>query len=481
MPDRFSNGDPANDRVAGMRDQSLNRDSIYLRHGGDLQGVINHLDYLQGLGVTALWMTPVLENDMPVRTEHGYAFTNEYQIERRIGGADAYEKLSEALHARGMKLIQDAVYNHIGSYNFTVLDPPMKDWLNQWPAYTNTNYRNEVWMDPYRTEKDLKQMRDGWFVPSMPDVNQRNPYAVNFLIQHALWSVEAFGVDGWRIDTYMYNDIEFMNKCNQALYDEYPAMTMFGEVWVESVAASAYYTRNVFDVQFKSNLTGVADFQTNFSGIFPALNEPDQGVMKLYRTLSQDFMYQVPMNNVIFLDNHDMTRIATTVGEDPVKVKSAIAWLLTCRGTPEMYYGTEVMMKGSVKQADGWVRLDFPGGWPGDHKNAFTGEGLTAEEADIQQYTRKLANYRKSSTAIKSGKMTQYAPDQGLYVYFRYDDGQTIMCVMNTGMKDRQVSLADYSERTGGFSTARSVTGSEVYTGSFTVPAKQTWVLELGK
>jgi glycosidase len=481
MPDRFSNGDPLNDRVAGMRDQSLNRDSIYLRHGGDLQGVINHLDYLQGLGVTTLWMTPVLENDMPVRTEHGYAFTNHYQIERRIGGAESYKKLSDALHARGMKLIQDAVYNHIGSFHFTVLDPPMKDWLNQWPVYTNTNYRNEVWMDPYHTEKDLKQMRDGWFVPSMPDVNQRNPYAVNFLIQHALWSVEEFGVDGWRIDTYMYNDIEFMNRCNQALYDEYPAITMFGEVWVESVAASAYYTRNNFNVPFKSNLTGVADFQTNFSGIFPALTEPDQGVQKLYRTLSQDFMYQQPMNNAIFLDNHDMTRIFTTVGEDLAKVKAGISWLLTCRGIPEMYYGTEVLMKGSVKQADGWVRLDFPGGWSGDAKNAFTGAGLTPDETATQAYTRKLANFRKSSSAIKTGNMMQYAPDKGLYVYFRYDAGQTIMCVMNTGDKDRKVNLQDYAERTNGYSTAREVTGGGSYGASFTVPAKQMWVLELGK
>jgi glycosidase len=483
MPDRFSNGDPSNDRVPGMRDQSLNRDSIYLRHGGDLQGVINHLDYLQGLGVTALWMTPVLENDMPNRTEHGYAFTNHYTIEPRIGGAVAYKKLSDALHQRGMKLIQDAVYNHLGSYHFTVLDPPMKDWVNPWPTYTSTNHRNEAWMDPYATQKDKKLVRDGWFVPSMPDVNQNNPFAANFLIQHALWSVEEFGVDGWRIDTYFYNDLNFMNRCNQALYDEYPNITMFGENWVQSVSSAAYFTRNNFAVPFKSNLTGDADFQVNFSGIQPALTETpgwDQGVIKLYRTLSQDFMYQNPMNNVIFLDNHDMTRFYTQVGEDVEKLKAGIAWLLTCRGIPEMYYGTEVLMKGSVKQADGWVRLDFPGGWPGDPKNAFSGQGLSPQESEVLTYTRQMANFRKNSSAIKSGSMMHYAPVNGLYIYFRYDASQTVMCIMNTAAQEKAIDLGDYDERTKGFLAARDITnGGKTLGRKFAIPAGKMWVLEL--
>ena len=220
MPDRFSNGDPSNDRVPNMRDQSLNRDSIFLRHGGDIQGVINHLDYLQDLGVTTVWPTPVLENDMPNRTEHGYAITNHYKVDPRLGGDLAYKTLSDSIHARGMKLIQDAVYNHCGRFNFFIQDLPFKDWVHQWPKYTNTTYKDQPLFDNYAAASDVKKMLDGWFTPMMPDLNQSNPFVANFLIQHAIWCVEEFGVDGWRIDTYIYNDLEFMNRCNQALVAE---------------------------------------------------------------------------------------------------------------------------------------------------------------------------------------------------------------------------------------------------------------------
>jgi len=244
MPDRFSNGDYSNDKVAGMKDQSLNRDSIYLRHGGDLQGVINHLDYLQDLGVTTVWPTPVVENDMPNRTEHGYAATNEYKVDPRLGGDAAYKQLSNALHKRGMKLIQDVVYNHVGLQHFTVQDMPMKDWLHQWPSFTKPNYKDQVWFDPHVAAVDKKRMADGWFTDEMPDLNQSNPYVANYLIQHAIWSVEEFGVDGWRIDTYIYVDQDFMNRCNKALMDEYPAITMFGEAWVTGTVNEAYFTQN---------------------------------------------------------------------------------------------------------------------------------------------------------------------------------------------------------------------------------------------
>src|SRR6185437_11924345 len=219
MPDRFSDGDTGNDRVVGMRDQSLNRDSVYLRHGGDLKGIQNHLDYLKSLGVTTLWLNPVIENDMPQASYHGYAFTNQYKIDPRLGGENAYHKLIDAIHSKGMKIIQDAVYNHEGSYNFAVLDPPMKDWLHQWPVYTNTNFKDQVLFDPYASNEEKKVMSDGWFVPSMPDLNQENPYVANFLIENAIWIVEEFGIDGWRIDTYAYNNLDFMNRCNKALMD----------------------------------------------------------------------------------------------------------------------------------------------------------------------------------------------------------------------------------------------------------------------
>lgn len=485
MPDRFSNGDPANDRLKGARDQSLNRDSIFHRHGGDLQGVINHLDYLQELGVTTLWLTPVIENDMPNRTEHGYAFTNHYKVEPRFGGDALYKKLSDELHKRNMKLIQDAVYNHVGLYHFFVVDKPTKDWLHEWPAYTNTTYKDQPLMDTHAAAADQKRMSDGWFTPMMPDLNQSNPYVANFLIQHAIWSVEEYGVDSWRIDTYIYNDLPFMNRCNQALLDEYPNLTMFGETWVHGVLNQAYFTRNRIDAAFKSNLPGVTDFQTNLYGIGNAVNEPfgwTNGVNRLYQTLANDFVYEDPMQNVIFLDNHDMTRFFSTVGEDVNKQKIGIAWLLTCRGIPQLYYGTEILMKG-VSNPDGWVRLDFPGGWPGDKANKFTKEGRTERENEVFEWTKRLANFRKSSSALRTGKFMQYVPEDGVYVYFRYDDQQTVMCVLNSNDKAATIDLSRFGERLTGFTRGQEVaTGKNVpVQGKLTVDGKYMLVVALGR
>jgi glycosidase len=450
-----------------------------------MQGVLDHLDYLQGLGVTTLWMTPVLENDMPERTEHGYAFTDHYTIEPRLGGAAAYRALSDALHQRGMKLIQDAVYNHVGAYHFLVQDAPSPDWLHQWPVFTQTSYKDQPLMDPHAAAIDKKIVSDGWFTTQMPDLNQGNPTVANFLIQHAIWCVEAFGVDGWRIDTYIYCDLAFMNRCNKALTDEYPHITMFGEAWVHGTVNQAYFVDNNIQGPFKSNLQGAVDFQCNFNGIVPALTEdPDssEGVFKLYTTLSNDFLYKNPMRNVIFLDNHDMSRFFSQVKEDVAKQKMGIGWLLTGRGIPQLYYGTEVLMKGIAKP-DGWVRLDFPGGWKGDKKNAFTGEGLSAEEAAVQGLVRTLGLFRKGSSAIRTGRMMQYVPKKGLYVYFRYDERQTVMCVMNTASHGATVDFSRYAERTAGFVRGTDVVTGKVYAlGETTViPPMEMWVLELGK
>lgn len=485
MPDRFSNGDPSNDRVTGMRDQSLNRDSIFLRHGGDLQGVINHLDYLQSLGVTTLWMTPVIENDMPNRTEHGYAFTDHYAVEPRFGGADKYKKLSDELHKRGMKLIQDAVYNHVGFYHFMRQDPPAKDWLHQWPKYTNTTYKEQVLFDPYAAKSDIKTMSDGWFTPMMPDVNQSNPYVAKFLIQHAIWSVEEFGVDAWRIDTYIYNDLPFMNECNAALVNEYPKMFMFGETWVHGVVNQAYFAKNNFNTPFKSNLTSTCDFQTTLHGIIPALTEKfgwTEGVNKLYTVLASDFIYENANNEVIFLDNHDMSRFYSVVDTNVDKQKMGIEWLLTCRGIPQLYYGTEILMKGYANP-DGNVRLDFPGGWQGDKKSAFTDAGLSDKEKEVQTLVKTLANYRKNTTALRTGRMMQYLPVDGLYIYFRYDDNQTVMCVMNTSDQPQEIDFSKYAERTAGFTKAKSVVSNTSFdmATKTTIPSMNMWVLELGK
>lgn len=459
LPDRFSNGDESNDKVPGMRDQTLNRDTVFNRHGGDLKGIQNHLDYLDDMGITTLWLNPVIENDMPNRTEHGYAFTDHYKIDPRLGGEKAYQQLIDAVHAKGMKIIQDAVYNHVGSYHVTVLDPPMKDWLNQWPKYTNTHYKDQTLFDPYAAKSQVKQMSDGWFTTQMPDMNENNPYVSNFLIQHALWTVEQFGIDGWRIDTYAYNDLTFMNNCNKALMDEYPRITLFGETWVHGVINQAYFCQNNFDIPFKSNLQATTDFQTLW-GITDALTKDfgwDDGVTKLYTTLAQDFVYKDPTRNVIFLDNHDMSRFYSVVNENMDKYLSGLSWLLTARGVPQIYYGDEIATTGTTSPSDGYVRLDFPGGWKNDPANKFTIQGRTQKDQAIYQHFATLANFRKASSALTTGKFMHYFPENGIYVYFRYNDKQTVMVVMNTSKEEKKISLSKYTERTNGFTQYKDV------------------------
>jgi neopullulanase len=483
MPDRFSNGDPANDRVAGMKDQSLNRDTIFERHGGDLKGIQNKLDYLQDLGVTALWLNPVIENDMPNRTEHGYAFTDHYKIDRRLGGEKAYHDLVNELHRRGMKIIQDAVYNHTGIEHFLYRDMPDSTWFHKWPRYTQTSYKDQPLFDPHASASDKKLMSDGWFVPQMPDVNQSNPFFATFLIQHAVWSTEEFGLDGWRIDTYAYNDLDFMNRCNKALLEEYPQLHLFGETWVHGVINQAYFTENKFNIPFKSNLPAVTDFQTHLYGILPALKEPfgwTEGVNKLYTTLAQDFVYKDAMKNVNFLDNHDKTRFFSEIGEDFDKYKMGIAWLLTTRGIPQLYYGTEILMKG-VSNPDGWVRLDFPGGWPEDRQNKFETSGRTAQENEAFNYVRTFARFRKNSSALKTGKLMQYVPEDWTYTYFRYNEKQTVMVVMNTGNEERTIDPQRFAESIKGFSKARNIVSSttNALDAKWKVPGKTVWVMEL--
>jgi glycosidase len=483
MPDRFSNGDPSNDQVPGLKDQSLNRKDIFLRHGGDLQGVANHLDYIQKLGATSLWMTPVIENDMPDRTEHGYAATNNYKIETRLGGDKAYLALSDSLHNRGMKLIQDIVYNHFGRFHFLVQDAPDNDWVHQWPTYTQTHYREQAVFDPYHSEADAKRMIDGWFTTEMPDINHENPMVEKYLIQNAIWSVETYGVDAFRVDTYKYCNVDVMNRLNKAILDEYPKIFTFGECWVDGVASQAYYVENNYNLPFKSNLKATSDFSLLFGGIMPALNESNgwsNGIIKLYNTLASDYLYKQANNNVTFLDNHDMTRIHSALGESIPKTKMAYAWLYTCRGIPQLYYGSELLMKG-ISNPDGWVRLDFPGGWAGDQKNAFTETGLTNEESDFLHYVQKLGAYRTNSSALKTGSMMQYIPEDGLYVYFRYDNNQTVMCVMNTDTKTRNVSLSKYAERTKLFKGGKDIITGNSIGAEFSIPSMTMQVIELTK
>ena len=485
LTDRFSNGDPHNDRVAGMRDQSLNRDSMYLRHGGDFQGIINHIDYFKNLGVTTLWLTPVMENDMPNRTEHGYAITDHYRIDPRYGSPALYKSLIDRLHQNRMKMIMDVVYNHTGLYHFLEQDPPDPTWMHRWPKFTQTNYREQTQFDPYAAPSDKKKMADGWFTAQMPDINQSNPYMANYLIQNIIWYVQKFGIDGIRIDTYTYNDQAFANRCNQAIMDEFPKITLFGETRVFGVANQAYFNQNNLNLPFKSNLQGSVDFQCLYYGIIPALTEAfdwTTGVNRLYYTLSSDFLNKDATRNVLLLDNHDEPRFFSVVGQDVEKQKIGFEWLLTCRGIPQLYYGSEVLLKGFTNP-DGLVRANFPGGWPGDKKNGFTGAGLNENELAVQSLVRKLANFRKTSSALKTGRMMHYVPVDGLYIYFRYDKNQTVMCVMNTAHTESVVDFSKYAEKTAGFHSAENVLSGELLNTSVktTIPAMRMWVLELKK
>ncbi|WP_418360768.1 glycoside hydrolase family 13 protein [Sphingobacterium detergens] len=449
MPDRFANGNKVNDQVKGMLDMSLNRDSMYLRHGGDLEGVISKLDYLQDLGVTSVWMTPVLTNDMPLASYHGYANTETYHVDPRFGSNDTYVQLGEQLHKRRMKLIFDVVPNHIGSYHWTVKDKPMADWLNEWPEYTQTSYKDQTVFDPYASAADKKKMVKGWFVPTMPDMNQQNPYVQNYLTQSHIWWIETAAIDGFRIDTYPYNDLDFMGKWTDRIQKEYPNFTFFGETWVHGVANQAYFLGGKRVGQaVDSKLMGVTDFQLNYA-IGDALNQKSEwtaGANKLYTTLASDYQYPQPQQNVIFLDNHDKDRFFSVVGENVQKYKSAMAWLLTTRGIPQLYYGAEILMK-NFSNPDGLLREDFQGGFAGDKKDKFTVAGRTEAEQEMWSFVRTLANYRKQHPVLQSGKTMQYVPEDGVYVYFRYNDQQTVMVVMNCNDQEKEVKLDRFAER----------------------------------
>jgi neopullulanase len=492
MPDRFANGDPSNDFFADMRDTGHDRNNPFDRHGGDLKGIEDRLDYLKELGVTAIWPTPVVENDMTRTMEggtsrstyHGYAFTDQYNVDRRLGGNETYKKLVDAAHAKGIKFIQDAVYNHLGQDHWSIKDMPMKDWLNQWPSYTNTSYKDQPIVDPYASGIDKKISVDGWFTPFLVDLNQRNPFVSNFLIQYAIWATEEFGVDGWRIDTYFYSDEVFLNKINDALAKEFPKLTVFGETLVPSVINAAYFAQNNLNIPFKHNCPGITDMPLT-NAMLDAVRQPfgwSDGVSRLYSTLAQDIVYKDPTRNCIFLDNHDLDRIYSIAGEDFNKYKMAINWLLTVRGIPQMYYGTEILMKNFKNPSDAEVRKDFPGGWKEDEVNKFIKEGRTTQEQEAFTYVAALANFRKTSSAIAKGKLMQFVPKDGLYIYFRYDAMQTVMVISNTGSKAISPDWDTYNERTGSYTKMKNtVTGEILSLKGFEIKPNESFVFELIK
>lgn len=485
LPDRFANGDPSNDAIATLRDTQADRNNPFSRHGGDIKGVEERLDYLKDLGVTAVWMTPVIENNMPLEPEwggkvagyHGYWFTDHYKIDPRMGGEAAYKNLIESAHKKGMKIIQDAVYNHVGETHFFVQDLPMKDWINQWPSYQGANHKEEVFYDPNGSKIDKEIMLGGWFIGHLPDLNLRNPWLAKFLIQHAVWTTEEFGIDGWRVDTYKYCDEQFMNNVNAALEREFPSITIFGEAWCGTPMASAYFVRNNMDLPFKHNLQGVTEFPTAYAMKDAALGNTNA----LYSILSQDGLYKDPLRNCIFLENHDMNRILSEVGDDVTKLKLATGLLLTLRGIPQIYYGTEVLMKNFKNPSDAEVRRDFPGGFSGDLVNKFMAAGRSAQENDYFGFLRNLANYRQRSPALQSGKTLQFQPRENVYVYFRYNGSQRIMCVLNPNDEAKSIPVAPYQEGLAGKTSGKDIiTGAYVpLSGNLQVKGKTFMVVEM--
>lgn len=485
MPDRFSNGDLKNDVVKGLKETTLNRDSMYYRHGGDIQGVINHLDYLKELGITAIWMTPEIENDMTHASYHGYAATDNYKIDPRYGTNELFKTYVEKVHEKGMKVVKDIVHNHIGTGHYLFKDMPMKDWVNQWPVYTQTSYRDQPVMDIHASKADRDKMLDGWFVPSMPDLNQRNPYVQNYLTQNHIWWIEYAGIDGLRLDTYPYNDAEYMADWAKKLKAEFPALSIFGETLVNSVASQAFFTSgNTVNRGFDTHLPGITDAVMK-DAIYEALNGKSgwtDGIYRLYATVALDFLYKDPTQNVVFLDNHDMSRFYSMVNEDLNKYKTGLALLFTMRGIPQVYYGTEILMK-NYSNPDGLVRLDFPGGWKGDKADKFKAAGRTPQENEAYNYFSKLANFRKTSDALQNGKLMQYVPENGIYVYFRYNDqnNKTVMVIVNTEDKMKELETSRFKERMETASAATNViTGENLSTlKTISIPAKSTLVLEL--
>ena len=472
FPDRFANGDPSNDNVPGML-QGLQREKEEGRHGGDLKGVKDHLDYLQDLGISTIWLNPELENDQVDASYHGYAVTDHYRVDRRFGtNADLRDLVTEC-HQRGMKVVRDIVLNHIGDNHWWMKDLPTQDWVNQWPAYTNTSFRAPTLVDPYASEYDKKHFNDGWFDKRMPDLNQRNPHVANYLIQQAIWWVEYAGIDDFRIDTYSYSDQTFCSKWCQALREEYPNLSMFGEVWENAVPIQGFFADDqpMARGKFDSNLPGVIDFQLCFA-IQDALTKETtwtEGASKIYYVLAQDYFYKDPYKNQIMLDNHDMKRFYTQIGQNLDKYKTGMAFLLTTRGIPQIYYATEILSTGDGSSSWGTFRKDFPGGWAGDAANKFTEAGRTAEENEAFNFTRSLIRYRNTTPALQMGKLMQFAtidrePERGLYVYFRYDDLKTVMVVLNFSNENKTLGTMRFAERMVGFTKAKNVVTGEILT-----------------
>ena len=447
MPDRFANGDPANDNVAGMREKA-DRKNGGGRHGGDIQGTIDHLDYIAGLGFTQLWPTPLVENDAPAYSYHGYGATDHYKVDPRYGSNDDFVRLSDEARKRGMGLIQDVVLSHIGIGHWWMKDLPTPDWINFGARFVPTQHHRVAVHGAYAAKADSENFTAGWFVASMPDMNQTNPLVANYLIQNNIWWIEYAKLSGLRIDTYSYSDPAFLTEYTKRVMAEYPNLNLVGEEWTSQVPVVARWQRGKVNHDgYTSSLPSLMDFPL-VDAMRDALGKDGwNGLNKVYETLALDYLYPEPDNLVLFGGNHDMTRMFSAVGEDFARWRMNLVFLMTAPRIPQFYSGDEILMTSTVKQRDdASYRRDFPGGWAGDKVNAFTGAGLTSQQRAAQDLVRKLTTWRKNEPVIHSGRTMQFGPENNTWVYFRYNDSKRIMVAMNNTDKPATLDTARFQE-----------------------------------
>ncbi|MBO4642119.1 MAG: glycoside hydrolase family 13 protein [Bacteroidaceae bacterium] len=472
MPDRFSCGKNLTEPLPDLQPYVVDRTKPSLRHGGDLEGIRQHLDYFTDLGVTALWLTPVLENNSPDHnnrssTYHGYATTNYYRVDPRFGTNEEYRQLVDECHEKGLKLVMDMIFNHCGYEHPWNVDRPSKDWFNvpEDGSYLQTSYKLTPILDPYASKTDYDQTTLGWFVHSMPDLNQKNPHVLRYLIQNSKWWIETAGIDGIRMDTYPYADRQAMSDWMKELLDEYPNFNVVGETWVNEPAYTASWQKDSPNTQINSYLPTVMDFSF-FDRISSAASEQTDGwgngLNRIYNSFAYDFLYADPLHVMAFIENHDTDRFLKD-GQNVPMLKQALTLLLTTRRIPQLYYGTEVLMNGTKEKTDGNVRKDFPGGWAEDTHNAFTKEGRTDAEQDMFAWLSKILHWRQKCDAVTKGTMTHFCPVNGCYVYARQYEGKTVLIILNGTDKEQTLPLKHYAEIIGSKSNAMDLTSEKNY------------------
>ncbi len=476
-PDRFANGDPSNDEITGLK-EGIDRSDDYGRHGGDIEGIRQHLDYLADLGFTGIWVNPILENNMDAYSYHGYSTTDFYKVDPRFGTNESYVRLSAEMKGRNIKRIMDLIVNHCGSEHWWMEDLPSSDWINFNNTFVQTNHKKQVIQDPYASVYDYSRMVDGWFVRTMPDLNQRNPHLARYLIQNSIWWVEYADLNGIRMDTWPYSDKYFLRDWSCAIMTEYPEINITGEEWDGNPNILAYWQKGQINQDgYETCLPSLLDFPLQ-AGLNRGLTEEQsdgRGLRRMYEMLGNDFIYADPSKFVIFPDNHDMDRIFTQVGEDMSKFRNAMAYILTMRGTPQLYYGTELLFTNQNPGDHGEIRKDYPGGWGGDEVNAFTGNGLSEDQVGARDFIRKINSWRKTARVIHEGRLMHFAPFDNIYVFFRYTDEVMVMTVINRNSQEREIDIARLSEVIG-----NRTNGKDILTGN-SVTLDKTLVVKAGE